>query len=146
MQSQLAQIGIDAQPQVVEWATLLQQINDPKLRDFDGVVMGWVAEFKLDDTDLFDSERIDQPYAWSGTQNPKIDTAARARSASTVDRDEAKHLWAEYQQVLAEEQPYTFFYFPDRLDGVNNRLEGVVMDARGEWQNIKDWYMDPASR
>ena len=39
-----------------------------------------------------------------------------------------------------------YFYFQDRLDGVNKRVMGAVMDARGDWLNIKDWYLDPASR
>jgi peptide/nickel transport system substrate-binding protein len=145
MQAQLAQVGIEVRPQVVEWATLLQQINTPTLRDFDGVVMGWVVEFKLNDMDLFHSGRIDQPYAWSGTRNPEMDRLLEELSL-VVDRDEARELWREYQAVLVEEQPYTFFYFPDRLDGVNRRVRDVVMDARGEWINIKDWHLDPASR
>jgi peptide/nickel transport system substrate-binding protein len=145
MQSQLAEIGIEARPQVVEWVTLLAQINDPNRREFDGVVIGWVTEFRLDDTDLFHSERIDQPYAWSGTENPEIDRLLEELGAA-MDREEAKRIWAEYQRVLAEEQPYTFFYFPERLSGVNASLMGVEMDARGEWAGIRNWYRDPASR
>jgi peptide/nickel transport system substrate-binding protein len=145
MQAQLARIGVEARPRVVEWTTLLQQINTPELRDFDGVVMGWGSEFKLDDTDLFHSERIDQPYAWSGTQNTEIDRLLEALSVTT-GRAEAKALWAEYQNAIIREQPYTFLYFPDRLDGVNKRVRNVVMDARGDWLNIKDWYLDPGSR
>ncbi len=145
MQSQLAAIGVEAQPQVVEWATLLTQINDPARRDFDGVVMGWVAEFKLDDTDLLHSARIDQPYAWSGTKNPEIDRLLEQISR-TPDREEAMAVWREYQEALIEEQPYTFFYFQSRLDGVNRRVRDVVMDVRGEWVNVKDWNLDPASR
>jgi len=145
MQAQLSEVGIEVTPQVVEWATLLQQINTPEVRDFDGVVMGWVVEFKLDDTDLFHSERIDEPFAWSGTRNADMDRLL-VQLGRTVDREEARALWAEYQEVLIEEQPYTFFYFPERLDGVSTRLMGVQMDARGEWLNVKDWYLDPASR
>jgi peptide/nickel transport system substrate-binding protein len=145
MQSQLRQIGVEVRPQVVEWATLLQQINTPELRDFDGVVMGWVTEFKLDDTDLFHSGRIDQPYAWSGTRNAEMDRLLEALSR-TPDREEARALWAQYQTALIEEQPYTYFYFPDRLDGVNRRVQGVKMDVRGEWVNLKDWYLDPPGR
>ena len=44
-----------------------------------------------------------------------------------------------------EEQPYTYFYFRDRLVGVNRRLQGVEMDVRGEWTTVRDWYIDPAS-
>jgi peptide/nickel transport system substrate-binding protein len=145
MQSQLAQIGVEARPQVVEWTTLLQQINTPTLRDFDGVVMAWSVEFKLDDTDLFHSQRIDQPYAWSGTRSATLDRLLE-RLSETVDREDSRALLREYQSALIQEQPYTFFYFPDRLDGVNKRVRGVVMDARGDWVNIKDWYLDPASR
>jgi len=145
MQSQLAEIGIEARPQVVEWTTLLTQISTPELRDFDGVVMAWSAEFRFDDTDIFHSGRIDQPYAFSGTRNPEIDRLLEQISV-TVDRAEAKELFTEYQNALIQEQPYTFFYFPDRLDGVNKRVKNAVMDARGDWVNIKDWYLDPASR
>lgn len=145
MQAQLAPLGIAVRPEVVEWATLLEQINTPDLRDFDGVVMGWVPEFKLDDMDLFHSERIDQPFAWSGTENPEIDRLLEAIS-TTVDRDDARGLIREYQRALMEEQPYTFFYFPERLDGVNKRVRGVTMDARGEWLSVRQWYIDPARR
>lgn len=145
MQSQLTSIGIDARPQVVEWATLIQQITTPDVRDFDGVVMGWVVEYKLDDMDLFHSERIDQPYAWSGTTNPEIDELLETMSV-TVDQEESMALWTRYQQAIMMEQPYTYFYFRDRLDGVNRRLKGVRMDARGEWMSIREWYIDPEAR
>ncbi len=148
MQAQLSEIGVAVTPEVVEWAALIEQIttvDESGDRDFDGVVMGWVVEFKLDETDLFHSDRIDQPYAWSATENPEMDRLLDELSKVT-DRDEARELWSEYQGVLVEEQPYTYFYFRDRLNGVNRRLQNVEMDARGEWLNIKDWYIDPASR
>jgi ABC-type transport system substrate-binding protein len=95
--------------------------------------------------DLFHSERIDQPFAWSGTENPEIDRLLEAMS-TTVDRGDAQALWDEYQRAIMSEQPYTFFYFPDRLDGVNRRLRGVEMDTRGDWMSVRRWHLDPASR
>ncbi|HET9949957.1 MAG TPA: ABC transporter substrate-binding protein [Longimicrobiales bacterium] len=145
LQAQLAEVGIEIVPQVVEWTTLVRQITDPVRRDFDGVIMAWVPEFRLDDTDLFHSSRIDDPYALAGTSNPEIDRLLEEIAAAT-DREEAKALWLEYQALLIQEQPYMYFYFPERLAGVNRRLRNVQMDARGEWVNIKDWYIDPASR
>jgi ABC-type transport system substrate-binding protein len=58
-----------------------------------------------------------------------------------VDRQAAIPLWKEYQLLLLREQPYTYFYFPERLDGINKRVRDVTMDARGEWVNIKDWWI-----
>jgi peptide/nickel transport system substrate-binding protein len=137
MQAQLAEIGVEVAPTVVEWGTLLDQISET-LRDFDGVVMGWVVEYKLDDTDLFHSRNVSATYGWSGTLRPDIDRFLDELPL-VVDRDDAKVLWSEYQALLVDEQPYTFFFFPDRLDGVSKRLRGVEMDSRGEWLNIKDW-------
>jgi peptide/nickel transport system substrate-binding protein len=145
MQAQLGEVGVSVQPEVVEFGTLIEELNDPAVRGFDGVVMSWSTEFRLDDTDLFHSERIDQPYAWSGTRNERIDALLEAL-ATTVDRDEALPLWREYQRVLSEEQPYTFFFFTERLQGVNRRVRNVAMDARGEWAGISRWWIDPASR
>jgi ABC-type transport system substrate-binding protein len=131
---------------VVDWTTLLDQVLDPDRRDFDGVVMGWIAEYKLDDTNLFHSQRVDQPNALSGTMNPEIDRLLE-ELGQTVERDDAAlELWREYQLAIMQEQPYTFFYFPERLAGVNKRVRDVTMDARGEWLNIREWHIDPATR
>ena len=145
MQAQLAVIGIAVTPAVVEISTLIGQLTDAEARDFDAVVMGWVIDFKFEDTDLFHSEKIDGPYAWSGTRRPDMD-AYLDRLPLILDREEAKPVWREYEALVADEQPYTFFWFPDRLDGVNKRLEDVVMDARGEWINVKHWWIQGDQR
>ena len=63
-----------------------------------------------------------------------------------VDRAEGLPLWREYQRVLNEEQPYTYFYYPDLMEGVNRRVHGIQLDARGEWVSVRSWWIDPASR
>ena len=145
MQAQLAEIGVEVAPTVVEWGTLLSQITDPVSRDYDGVVIGWVVEYKLDDTDLFHSDNISGAYGWSGTMRPDMDRLLE-QLPLVVDREDAKPLWAEYQELLVDEQPYTFFYFPDRLDGVSRGLNDVQMDSRGEWVNVKDWWLSVDQR
>lgn len=145
MQAQLREVGVEVQVEVVEWNTLLEQITTPDVRDFDGVVMAWVTEFRIDDTDLFRSDRADQPFAFAGIQSPELDRILRALR-ETMDREAALPLWREYQEVLREEQPYTFLYFPDRLDGVNRRIQGAVMDARGDLVNLPEWWIDPDAR
>jgi peptide/nickel transport system substrate-binding protein len=144
MQSQLAEIGMEVRPQLVEMASMLLQINSPDLRDFDGVAISAIEPFRLDHTDRFHSASSGEPWAYAGTNNPQIDELLEKLS-TTVDREEARPMWAEYQRVIAQEAPYTYFYFPDGLAGVNKRLKGVIMDARGELVSIRDWYIDPAS-
>ncbi|MDT8367997.1 MAG: ABC transporter substrate-binding protein [Longimicrobiales bacterium] len=143
MQAQLAQVGVEIRPVVVEWTTLVETITET--RDFDGVILGWVTEFKVDDTDLFASHRSEGPYAFSGTRNPEIDRLLDTLQ-KIPDRTAALPLWHEYQRVLNAEQPYTFLYYRDRLVGVNKRLRGVRMDPRGEWVSLHEWWIDPLDR
>lgn len=145
MQAQLARIGVVIRPEVLEWATLVEQINDPVRRDFDGVVLGWVTEMKVDDRDLFHSSRVDRPFQWSGIQDPDLDLLLDSLQVIT-DRAAARPLWERYQERVVELQPFTHFFFPRRLAGVNERVEGVRMDVRGEWVTAHEWWIPETAR
>lgn len=145
IQANLRQVGVDAQLQLVEFGTLISQLNDPVRRDFDAVVMGWIAEFKLDDTDLFHCEKHDEPYQWVSYCNPTTDRFLDTLP-KIVSREAAKPVWAAYQRQIAADQPYTFLYFQHRVEGVANRLRNVHPDARGDLVGVSRWFIDPAQR
>jgi peptide/nickel transport system substrate-binding protein len=144
MQAQLAEVGIALRLDVMETSSLFALLMDTEARAYDGVLMGLTIDFRVDDTDLFHSARVDNPMAWSGTINPEIDRYLEVLG-TTLDEDEARALWGQYEALIVDEQPYTFLYFLDLLLGVGERVRNVEMDARGEWQNIRAWYLDPES-
>jgi peptide/nickel transport system substrate-binding protein len=144
MQAQLAKVGIEVRPVIEEPGVLTQEIFGPS-RDFDGFVFSWMQDFRLDDSDLFHSDRMDGQFAMAGTDNPEIDRLLDTLQLVT-DRERARPLWNEYQRLLVQEQPYTFFFFMDRVAGIRDRMKGVVMDVRGEWPTVREWWIDPAMR
>ncbi|HEX7242997.1 MAG TPA: ABC transporter substrate-binding protein, partial [Longimicrobiaceae bacterium] len=143
IQANLRSVGVDAQPTLVEFGTLIEQLNTT--RDFDAVVMGWVTEFRPDDTDLFSCDKLDEPYQWVAYCDPEterlLDSLPRI-----VDRAAAKPVWSRYQQKIAEDQPYTFLYFQQRLEGVSSRLRNVRPDARGDFVGVDEWWIVPGGR
>lgn len=141
MQVQLREVGVELSLRSLEWGSLWEQVAG---RAFDGVVIAWVGEFKVDDSVLFHSSHADGEYAFSGTRNARLDALMDSLSL-IVDREEAKPLWARYEAELIREQPYTFLYFLDRFMGVREDVEGVVLDPRGEWVSVRDWWL-PGSR
>jgi peptide/nickel transport system substrate-binding protein len=145
MQAQLAEIGIEVIPTEVEWITLAAQFQNADVRDFDGVVLAWQSDFRLDDTVLFHSDHVDGPNALSGTRRADIDRALE-RLPLIADPEEQRAGWDAYQELLIDEQSFTFVYQPDRLVGVNKRVRGVVMDIRGQWLNVKDWWIPSDER
>lgn len=145
VQADLRQIGVQMDIQILEWGTLLDRINDTQRRDFDAVLIGWRTEFRIDDSDLFHCDKRDEPYQWIGHCDPELD-ALLDTLPTIADRDDSLPLWAEYQRLMADAQPYSFVYFAERLHGVRNRLRNVNPDPRGDWVGVAGWYLAPGSR
>lgn len=139
-QADLRRIGVDLRIQVLEWGTLLDRVNDPENRNFDAVLIGWRTEFRIDDSDLFHCDKRDEPYQWVNHCDPQVDMFLDSLP-KIADRDAAEPLWSDYQQLIAQQQPYTFIYYQDRLHGVHQRLRNVISDPRGDWVGIDRWYV-----
>ena len=145
MQVRLAEVGIRVQPQVLEFGTLISRITDTVNRDFDAVVLGWVTEFRLDDRDIFHSDRVNGPYAFSGTRDPELDRYLDTLQLIQTPA-EALPVWRSYAERLLEVHPYTYLFSSRRILGVTDRMIGVEGDARGSWVNVARWRIDPAQR
>jgi peptide/nickel transport system substrate-binding protein len=145
MQAQLSDIGIEVIPRGLDIAALIEDVMLSRPRDFDGFILGWVTDFRLDDTVLFHSEGTEGPNGWSGTRRLDIDHYLD-RLPTITDREVARPMWLAYQELLVDEQPFTFLYQSDRLVGVNQRVQGVVMDIRGDWANVRGWWIPSGER
>lgn len=139
-QADLRRLGVDMRIQVLEWGTLLDRVNDPKNRNFDAVLIGWRTEFRIDDSDLFHCDKRDEPYQWVNHCDPQVDMYLDTLPL-IADREQARPLWSQYQRLIAQQQPYTFIYYQDRLHGVHERLRNVISDPRGDWVGIDRWYV-----
>jgi peptide/nickel transport system substrate-binding protein len=149
VQAQLKPLGVDAQPQLVEWNTLVSRlqtnVNEPRGRNFDAVLASWVDYFRKNDADILHSRNLDKPYQYVGFGAPDTDRLIDTVGVMT-DRQAALPLWKEYQHRMVQYSPYTVLYYPERLAGVNRRLRDADMDIRGDLINARRWWIDPAAR
>jgi peptide/nickel transport system substrate-binding protein len=144
MRVQLGDVGVDLRPRVLEFGALMGRITSPQ-REFEGVLVSWESEFRLDERDLFHSDALDGLWAFSGTEDPVLDRYLDTLPLMT-DRAAALPHWHAYQQRILEIQPFTYLYSSFRRGGVSERLRGVMMDARGEWAGIREWWIAPEDR
>ncbi|MBV9774176.1 MAG: hypothetical protein JO040_09520 [Gemmatimonadetes bacterium] len=145
VQSDLRRVGVAAEVREVEFNTLLARASDPKLRDFDAMIIGWKPEFRVDDTDLFACSKRDNPITFAGFCDPVTDRLLDS-VLRVADRDRARPLWHRYQRRIAEEQPFTLLYFASRLQGVSRRVQDARPDARGDWVGVDRWWILPGMR
>jgi len=144
MRVQLRDVGVELRPQVLEFGTYYGQLLADE-KEFEGAFVTFETGFRLDDRDLFHSEAVNGSWAFSGTVDSELD-----RYLDTLQliphRAEALPVWRAYQDRLLQLQPYTFLYSAFRRDGVNKRLQDVVMDTRGDWATIRHWWIAPQDR
>lgn len=151
IQADLRPLGIVVQPKLVEWTSMIEQLQGSlnrqgqRVREFDAVVSSWVDYVRKDDSDILHSRNLNNPYQYVGYSNPRADALIDTLGIMT-DREAAAPLWHEYQQLMVQESPYTPIYVPKRLTGVSRRLQDVVMDARGELATVTEWWIAPGQR
>ncbi|UCC71793.1 MAG: hypothetical protein JSV86_15670 [Gemmatimonadota bacterium] len=144
VQADLAKVGVDVRPRVQESQSLGQDIMSPERR-FDAFLLGWRADFNLDDRIIFACSQLEGAYQWASYCNPRVDEILD-RVAMMEDRSQALPLWHEYQEILRWEQPYTFLYYDVRANAVRQRIQDVQMDIRGDLLSVKNWWIAPADR
>ena len=45
-----------------------------------------------------------------------------------------------------QDQPYTWLYYMDMVDGVNQRLRDTKVDTFGPYQNVWEWWIPASER
>jgi peptide/nickel transport system substrate-binding protein len=140
MQRQLRQVGVDVQIQPQEFQSMLQRY---KAREYDAVLANWSLDtFKVDPSPLFScaQAQVRNSANRTGYCNPRAD-ALMDQGLRATDAAQAKGIWAQYGQVLHQDQPITFLYWSEDLSGLGPRPRGVQTDARSKIVNIRDWWI-----
>ena len=55
--------------------------------------------------------------------------------------EQRKRCYYRIQEILADEQPYTFLYVPDSLPVVSSRFRGIEPAPAGITYNFIKWYV-----
>lgn len=141
IQADLQRVGIAVAPEVVEFTVYLEQMND---RNYHAALGGMRMGTIFDPTSMWHSKSIIDSYNWFNYSNSRIDelidTGRRA-----LDRERARETWFELQDILYDDQPATFLYVLDNVDGVNKRINGLKTWPIGLFYNIDEWWVEDSS-
>ena len=139
IQRRLAAVGITMKIRVLEWATLVNDFIDK--RNFEAVLLGWTIP---NDPDLFDvwhsSKQGPKELNFTSFANGEVDEML-VKSRHTLDRTERKKYLDRVQEILAEEQPYTFLFVPYATVALHKRFKAVEPAPAGIMYNFIKWYV-----
>ena len=139
VQDMLKKVGIKVDPAILEWTVMLEKI---KSMDFEAMVNAWRVGTKADLEPIWScASRRQGGYNRIDYCNPTVDSL-NTLACSMLDFDKARPLFYKAQEIIYEEQPYTFLYVPHALDALNKRFKGAKPDAIGMYHNLQEWWVE----
>jgi len=139
IQQRLKLVGIDVQIRIVEWAAFLKEFIDKG--NFEVVLLAWLTSQDPDMYDIWHSSKTKPgELNFIGYNNHEVDRLLE-EGRSTFDIEKRKKAYFRIQDILADEQPYTFLYVPDALPVVSSRIHGIEPAPAGIGHNLIKWYV-----
>ena len=123
-----ARAGVRMIPFPQEWPVMLENLDK---KDFDAITLGWTSGIETDLYQMFHSaQAISKGDNFIGYKNPALDKLID-EARRTVDEGKRMPLWQKAEQVLYEDQPYTFLMRRKSLLFVDKRIHNLQMTKLG---------------
>lgn len=122
LQEQLRQIGIEAELNLVENATLIEQVYTTK--EFDIAVTGDSA-YVDPNTLVLPAFKTGESGNFVSYSNPEVDALIDAGIAAT-DQEERAEIYRQIQQILLEDLPWIPFFVANQYEAMRNNVKGYV--------------------
>lgn len=144
IQRRLRAVGIKVKIRTVEWSAFINDFIDKK--NFEAVILGWTLGQDPDIYDIWHSSKVGpKELNFISYKNPEVDELL-AKGRYTFDAGVRKACYDRIQEILAEEQPYTFLYVPYALPIIQARFHGVKPAPAGISYNMEKWYVPKAEQ
>ena len=138
-QAQLAELGWNIEPEVIEWATLTDRVTR---KDF--MVLGSVfSGATVSPSDLREQFHTGGSQNYSNYSNPQMDELLD-RATQELDQEAAKEIWAEVQQLIMDEVPTHYAWYRPFVHVIGAKYKGWVDSAGtgGLFSELENVYIE----
>ncbi len=143
LQGELRDFGIDCQVRELDWSIFLQRVRS---KEFDAVVLGWTGGvmFPPDAYQVWHSSQSEASGSnYISYSNDEVDAILEAYRQE-FDPDRRIAMYQRFQEILHEEQPYTFLWMNRVARAYSRRFTGVNWYPTGA--DVKEWWVTPDDR
>ena len=144
VQKEWKELGIDVDIQILAWASFLNEFVDKK--NFQAVILGWTLPIDPDCYIVWHSASSKKGgLNFISYKNEEVDKLI-VEGRRTFDVEKRIKIYNKIHEIIADEAPYTFLYFPYTRIAVSKRFKGIEPAPAGIGYNFIDWYVDPGDR
>jgi peptide/nickel transport system substrate-binding protein len=129
-------IGIEIEPEVIEWATLVNRVTVD--RDFDAVGVPFCG-VTAEPSELYDQLHTDSAGNYQGYSNPDMD-ALLEQARQELDTDKAKGIYKQIQALYMDDVPMFSAWYRPFLHVAKKSFAGYTDSAAyGLFHTLEDW-------
>jgi peptide/nickel transport system substrate-binding protein len=138
LQEQLRQIGIEAELNLVENATMIEQVYTTK--EYDIAVTGDSA-YVDPNTLVLPNFKTGESGNFVNYSNPDVDTLIEQSIAST-DQAERAELYQQIQQILLEDLPWINLFVANQYEAMKTNVKGYVHIPTGSNAAFRETWLE----
>jgi len=128
LQENLKEIGIKMSIRQLEWAVFVQKIEE---HNFDACSLGWQLGWESDPYQIWhSSQTVEKGSNFVGFKNEEADKLME-EARKEFDPRKRFEMYHRFQQIIYDEQPYTFLFTLKALETVSRRFENVEVYPMG---------------
>ena len=142
VQDELKKHGVDASVRQLDWTIYLDDVRNHK---FDAIILGWgMSPTEPDEYQVWHSSQAENKGSnHVSYKNTQVDTLLEAYR-QTFDAQKRIELYREFQQILHQEQPYTFLFIQKSILAVDRRFQNITLYPGGP--RALEWWVPKAQQ
>ncbi|HKG27143.1 MAG TPA: ABC transporter substrate-binding protein, partial [Thermomicrobiales bacterium] len=137
-QSQLRKIGIELTIKQIDVSARIETAQNGQTNI---VANGWISSDPIILEHLFHSKNIGVGYSWTFYKDPQLDQILDQGRAE-VDHDKRKALYAQAQQIIADQSLVVPLADLASLNGLRASVHDVKIDSRGWYRWLYDAWVE----
>ena len=138
MRDEFQRVGIEMTERRVEFTVQIENYQD---HQFDATSFAWVSELVSDHIQLWHSSSI----ANRGSNYVSFDNAEADQvlddALQEFDPVRRRELYWRFQEIIHEEQPYTFLFYPQEAAAYSNRFQNVEFLPVPPGYDLTQWFV-----
>ncbi len=138
LKEDLAKVGIEMTIDRMEWAVFLERIEK---KNFDATALGWSTGYEDDPYQVWHSSqaKMERGSNFISFENSEADHFIES-ARTEFDPTLRNKLYDRFQEIIFDEQPYTFLFSTDSLVVVSKRFKNVIVHKTG--LNTLEWKIE----
>ncbi len=139
----LRKAGIDMTERTVDFNVLQSSVKEHR---FDAFSQGWAADLALDDPyQIWHSSAANKGSNYIDFKNPESDRLIEAARLEFND-EKRKEIYWKWQELIQDEQPYTFLYYNEDSAAYSKRFQNVSWLPVRPGYDLNSWFVPKGSQ